>query len=51
MQDVETFKAQLYAAVVQAVRAMGPDIKKMSWFGRNAKGAPSSIEDEITKAA
>jgi len=34
-------ETKIYAACLQAIEAMGPEIKKLSWFGRNAKRLPS----------
>ena len=43
MDTYEPLKAEIYAACLQAAHSLGPGIKKLSWFGRNAKSLPVTM--------
>ena len=38
-QKFDLLETQLFKAAKHALIAMGPDVKKLSWFGRNHVGA------------
>jgi hypothetical protein len=39
----QRLEAKIHAACLRAIQVMGPDIKNLSWFGRNAKRLPDFV--------
>lgn len=51
MHGYQELDRLLYGAFLEAAKKLGPDLKKLSWFGRNKKVWRDSADDEAAKAA
>lgn len=51
MIDYKALESALYSAFLEAARALGGDLKQISWFGRNKKSRESVESLQIREAA
>ena len=51
MMDYEALENALYGAFLEGAKALGPDLKRLSWFGRNKSGAALDDSQQLLRAA
>lgn len=51
MTKEDQLKQELHKAILKAAIAMGPNLKSMSWFGRNHRRQSSVANQRVIKKA